>query len=98
VPAGRSTNTTAAQPELAPERLCGPAGTRPGSGSTEVCAARCLLPIPEKGTRMAVTIGVDPHKASHTAAALLEHGRLLGQQRIPATGEGYRTLQAWAGP
>ena len=34
---------------------------------------------------MPVTIGVDPHKASHTAAALDEHGHLLGQQRITAT-------------
>jgi transposase len=45
---------------------------------------------------MLVTIGVDPHKASHTAAALDEHGQLLGQQRIPATLEGYQLLGAWA--
>jgi transposase len=46
---------------------------------------------------MPVTIGVDPHKASHTAAALDEHGRLLGQQRIPATLDGYQQLRCWAG-
>ena len=46
---------------------------------------------------MPVMIGVDPHKASHTAAALDEHGRLLGQQRIPATLDGYRQLRQWAG-
>jgi transposase len=46
---------------------------------------------------MPVMIGVDPHKASHTAAALDEHGRLLGQQRIPATLDGYRLLCQWAG-
>jgi transposase len=46
---------------------------------------------------MPVTIGVDPHKASHTAAALDEHGQLLGRQRLPATLEGYRALRAWAG-
>jgi transposase len=34
---------------------------------------------------MPVMIGVDPHKTAHTAAALDEHGRLLGRQRIPAT-------------
>jgi transposase len=34
---------------------------------------------------MPVMIGVDPHKASHTAAALDKHGQLLDQQRIPAT-------------
>jgi transposase len=46
---------------------------------------------------MPVTIGVDPHKASHTAAVLDEHGQLLDQQRIPATLEGYRLLRQWAG-
>ena len=46
---------------------------------------------------MPVTIGVDPHKASHTAAALDEHGHLLGQQRITATLEGYQALRQWAG-
>jgi transposase len=46
---------------------------------------------------MPVMIGVDPHKASHTAAALDEHGQLLGQQRIPATLDGYRQLRQWAG-
>jgi transposase len=46
---------------------------------------------------MPVMIGVDPHKASHTAAALDEHGRLLGQQRIPATLDGYQQLRRWAG-
>jgi transposase len=46
---------------------------------------------------MPVTIGVDPHKASHTAAALDEHGQLLDQQRIPATLDGYQQLRRWAG-
>jgi transposase len=46
---------------------------------------------------MPVIIGVDPHKASHTAAALDEHGRLLGQQCIPATLDGYQQLRQWAG-
>jgi transposase len=46
---------------------------------------------------MPVMIGVDPHKASHTAAALDEHGQLLDQQRIPATLEGYQQLRRWAG-
>jgi transposase len=45
---------------------------------------------------MPVMIGVDPHKASHTAAALDEHGRLLDRKRIPATLDGYRTLRGWA--
>jgi transposase len=46
---------------------------------------------------MPVMIGVDPHKASHTAAALDDQGQLLGQQRIPATLEGYQQLRQWAG-
>jgi transposase len=46
---------------------------------------------------MPVMIGVDSHKASHTAAALDEHGRLLGQQRIPATLDGYQQLHQWVG-
>jgi transposase len=45
---------------------------------------------------MPVMIGVDPHKASHTAAALDEHGQLLGQRRIPATLDGYQQLRRWA--
>jgi hypothetical protein len=45
---------------------------------------------------MPVMIGVDPHKASHTAAALDDHGRLLDQQRIPVTLDGYRLLRRWA--
>jgi len=46
---------------------------------------------------MPVMIGVDPHKASHTAAVLDEHGCLLGQQCVPATLDGYRQLREWAG-
>jgi hypothetical protein len=42
---------------------------------------------------MPVTIGVDPHKASHTAAALDERGQLLDRQRVPATVMGYRALR-----
>jgi transposase len=45
---------------------------------------------------MPVMIGVDPHKASHTAAALDEHGQLLDRQRVPATLDGYQILRAWA--
>jgi transposase len=45
---------------------------------------------------MPVMIGVDPHKASHTAAVLDEHGRVLGRQRLPATRDGYQALRVWA--
>src|SRR5215211_3983762 len=44
---------------------------------------------------MPVTIGVDPHKASHTAAVLDEHGQLLGHKRMLATLEGYQALRQW---
>jgi transposase len=65
-----------------------------------VAQSRPALPVSlsalEKGARMPVMIGVDPHKASHTTAALDEHGQLVGQQRVPATLDGYRTLRRWA--
>jgi transposase len=59
--------------------------------------SRLLLSALEKGAHMPVMIGVDPHKASHTAAALDEHGQLLGQQRIAASVDGYQELRRWAG-
>jgi transposase len=46
---------------------------------------------------MPVMIGVDPHKASHTVAALDEHGRLLDRKGIPASLDGYQQLRQWAG-
>jgi transposase len=46
---------------------------------------------------MPVTIGVDPHKASHTTAVLDESSRLLNQQQFPATSDGYQRLREWAG-
>ena len=45
---------------------------------------------------MSVTIGVDPHKASHTAAALDQAGQLLDQRQFPATDAGYQALRRWA--
>ena len=39
--------------------------------------------------------GVDTHKHTHYAAAVDEHGRLLGHQEFPATDRGYQTLLAW---
>ena len=94
MPAGRSTNATAAQPELAPERLCGPAGARPGVAQQRTVPAQVGLPSwcpcrpSRKAPPMPVMIGVDPHKASHTAASLDEHGQVLDKQRVAATLEG----------
>ena len=45
---------------------------------------------------MGVTIGVDPHKASCTAAVLDERGELVDQQRFAATRTGSRALGRWA--
>jgi transposase len=43
-----------------------------------------------------ITIGIDPHKRSLTAAALDPHSRLLGQRRVPTTGQAAQQLLAWA--
>ena len=45
---------------------------------------------------MAVTIGVDPHKASHTAVAIDEHESVLGQLRVRSRPEQLATLNEWA--
>ncbi len=41
-------------------------------------------------------IGIDPHKASHTAAAIGPGEEPLGQVRIPASVSQARQLVAWA--
>src|SRR5215204_1027886 len=43
-----------------------------------------------------VTIGIDPHKSSHTAAALDSGGESLGELRLPADGATLSRLLAWA--
>ena len=43
-----------------------------------------------------ITIGIDPHKRSLTAAALDPHSRLLSQLRVPTTGQAAQQLLAWA--
>jgi transposase len=43
-----------------------------------------------------MVIGVDPHKGSHTAAAVDELGREKGRKSVPARREGHRELIAWA--
>jgi transposase len=39
--------------------------------------------------------GVDTHKHTHYAAAIDDHGRLLGHQEFPATSPGYAALRSW---
>ena len=48
-------------------------------------------------TAASVTVigGVDTHKHTHYAAAIDDHGRLLGHQEFPATDPGYQALLAW---
>jgi transposase len=41
-------------------------------------------------------IGIDPHKGSHTAVALDERERLLGQLRVPAASTQVDVLLGWA--
>lgn len=44
-----------------------------------------------------ITIGIDPHKSSHTAVALDEAGHVLGELRVSANKTTLRRLQNWAG-
>ena len=43
-----------------------------------------------------ITIGIDPHKSSHTAVALNSTGRILGEIRVPATRTTLERLLHWA--
>jgi transposase len=44
-----------------------------------------------------ITIGIDPHKDTHTAAAVADaSGQLLGELTVPGTEEGHRQLRSWA--
>jgi transposase len=43
-----------------------------------------------------ITIGIDPHKRSLTAAALDSHSQLLGQRRLLASAQTGQQLLAWA--
>ncbi len=45
---------------------------------------------------MMVVVGIDVHKATHTAVAVNDVGRQLGCKTVPATDEGHRQLLAWA--
>ena len=43
-----------------------------------------------------VTIGVDPHPTTHTAAALNENGRVLGSLTVSHSSKGLKKLDTWA--
>src|SRR5262249_52820157 len=44
---------------------------------------------------MMVVVGIDVHKGTHTAVAVDEVGRELGQRTVRATDAGHRQLLAW---
>src|SRR6266508_5756236 len=44
-----------------------------------------------------ISIGIDPHKSSHTAVAFDEAGHVLGELRVPANKATLRRLRSWAG-
>ncbi len=46
---------------------------------------------------MAVVIGVDPHKGSHTAVAIDQAEKVLGELRVRSTADQADRLVAWAG-
>jgi hypothetical protein len=56
--------------------------------------------VPTLGARRqeahVITIGVDPHKSSHTAVAVDETGQVLGERRVPADKATLRRLGRWA--
>lgn len=67
---------------------------------------RCVLPSQARGfacprveghAESMVVIGIDPHKRTHTAVAVDEVGRRLGQVTVDADEAGLLRLWAWAG-
>jgi hypothetical protein len=52
---------------------------------------------PNEGTLIMIVIGVDPHKRSHTAAAVeASTGELLGSKTVAAREQGHGELVRWA--
>ena len=45
---------------------------------------------------MVTTIGIDPHKATHTAVAIDDTERVLGEITVPADRSQTRRLMDWA--
>jgi transposase len=81
------------------------AGHRPPSawldrGVHSFLKLRLPAAVPTVGARRqeahVITIGVDPHKSSHTAVAVEETGRVLGERRVPADKATLRRLRRWA--
>lgn len=47
---------------------------------------------------MAVMIGIDPHKGSHTAVAVADDEQVLGERRVRSAVGQVEQLMAWAAP
>src|ERR1700733_12308820 len=62
----------------------------------QTCPPAYKLPRQTKELVMTVTIGVDPHKGSHTAVALDEQETVLGQLRVRSGPEQLARLREWA--
>ncbi len=70
-------------------------------GSTEACAhlkSGCPSRLPHSGDerRAVITIGIDPHKTSVTAAALDPVGETVGHRRVACTAKTADQLIGWA--
>ena len=57
-----------------------------------------LTSVGRKGAVMAVMIGVDPHKGSHTAVALDDSEQFLGELRVRSAANQVERLLGWAAP
>ena len=62
----------------------------------QTCPPRPQLPHRKKGAGVAVIIGVDPHKASHTAVAIDDKERPLGELRVRSSADQVGRLLSWA--
>src|SRR5215469_7807858 len=70
---------------------------RHGGFWNQACPPRSLPASMERGIPMAaVMIGVDPHKASHTAVAISAAEEPLGELRVRACAAQAERLLAWA--
>jgi transposase len=64
------------------------------------CVDRRVLPpsawCRRKGDPKVIVVGIDPHKKSHTAAAVPESGKRLDAITVPARSQGHERLLEWA--
>ena len=52
----------------------------------------------QEGHDMTVMIGIDPHKASHTAVAIDGDERVLGEFQVRSAATQLERLREWAAP